>query len=290
MRGKGILFFLLLTGLPLCAQWDIVDEVFIPPTYYVGDSVLLQFRLVWDDEREVMPPEVVPQSEWLEIESVSVEQDGYEAQVTLRFRSYMTGTRSLPPLELGDIKVDSLKIFTTSLVEQEDARELRGIRDNLDFPGIKLLIPLFLILLVSAPYALFILLRYLAERFKVILRILASSGPRRKIRRLQKKLEKQVDDKGHEREFYIDFSVGLRIYLSERVSADFLSMTTRDMKSYGPVPVESSLWEEVTTLLKAADLVKFAGERISRKDKVYALAVLDRLIENLEKEEIRADL
>jgi hypothetical protein len=290
MRRFYTALLLFLVTLTLSAQWDIVDEVFIPPNYYVGDSVLYQFRLVWDDEKELTPPEELPSLEWLEFDSVTVEQEGYEAQVTIRFRSYMTGTRSLPILDLGEIQVDSLKIFTSSLVEQEDIKELRGIRDNLDFPGIKFLLPLFLILLISSPYVLFLLVKYLIGRIWLLVKLIFSSGPRRKIQRLMTKLDKRIDDNGREKDFYIDLSSGIRTYLTERTGTDYLSMTTRDMKKLRKSPVDRVLWIELTELLMTADLVKFAGEKISRKHKVHCLSVLKSFIENLEKEENDADL
>ncbi|MBN2627624.1 MAG: hypothetical protein JXA95_13230 [Spirochaetales bacterium] len=285
-------FFLILflSAMGLYAQWDIVDEVFVPPTFYVGDSVLLQFRLVWTGEKELTPPAELPRSEWLEIESVTVDQKSYEAYVAIRFKSYMVGTRSLPPLELGDITLDSLKIFTSSLVEQEKVGELRGLRKNSDFPGIGLLIPVFLLLIICSPYLLFILLRMIFGRLRSLIRWLLRSGPRRRISRLYRKLQTRVEDSGEERDFFIAYSQGIRTYLSERTGRDFLSLTTRDMMGISPPPVRRKLWDELTDLLKMADLVKFAGERTGRKDKLRSLEVLSEFIENLEKEDFDADL
>ena len=268
----------------------MVDEVFIPPTYYVGDSVLLQFRLVWDEEKELAPPSALPQADWLVIDSIDVEQEGYEARVAVRFRSYMVGTRSLPEIDLGGIKLDSLKIFTSSLVEQEGVRELRGIRPNLNYSGIRLLIPLFLLILVCSPYMLFLLGRYLSERVHLLVKWLYHSGPRRRMKRLIGRLEGRIDDNGKERVFYIDISDGVRTYLSERTGLDCRSMTTRDIRILTPPPVEAALWDELAELLRTADLVKFAGERISRKEKVRSLDVMKRFLDNLEKEESVADL
>ncbi|MDC7219718.1 MAG: hypothetical protein PQJ59_07250 [Spirochaetales bacterium] len=289
MRRIGFIGLILFGLQSLCAQWDVVEEVFIPPTYYVGDPVLLQFRLVWENEKVLNPPEVLPGSEWLEIESVTVEQTGYEALVNVRFRSFITGTRSLPPLELGDITVDTLKIFTSSLVEEHDIREIQGIRENLNFPGMKILIPFFLLFLISLPYLLYLFIHLVVDKLKVLFRILFSSGPRRKVSRLVKKLETRLDDKERERAFYIDLSSGIRTYLTERTGRDFHSMTTRDIRYLNPPPVEAALWRELVELLKMADLVKFAGERISRKDKVHSLSVMHRFIESLEKEDHDAD-
>ncbi len=287
---RPYLLLLLLLPASLSAQWDMVDEVFIPPTFYVGDSVLLQFRLVWEGEKELKAPETLPQSEWLELESVTVDQSGYEANVTVRFKSYMVGTRSLPTLELGDIVLEDLKIFTSSLVEQEKVQTLRGLRDNLDFPGINLLIPLFLLVLICSPYLLYLLFRQIYFHAVTLFRWILRSGPRRRIRHLAAKLNARVEDSGREREFFIAYSNGVRRYLTERTGRDFLSLTTRDMKGLNPPPVDRVTWEQLTELLRTADLVKFAGERIGRKEKVRSLEILGNFIENLEKEDFNADL
>ena len=290
IRLLPVLFFSLLASFSLYAQWDVVDEVFVPPTYYVGDSVLLQFRLVWEDEKELSVPEILPRADWLEIESIDVEQEGYEAQVSIRFKSYMTGTRSLPPVNLGDITIESMKIFTNSLVEQEKVRELRGIRPNLNFSGIKLLIPLFLIILICSPYVCFLAGRFLAERIRILFRWLSHSGPRRRMSRLIKRLESRVDENGKERNFYIDISEGVRAYLSERTGLDCHSMTTRDLKNLPHPPVDGTVWNDISDLLRTADLVKFAGEHISRKERVRSLEVMKEFLASLEREEKIADL
>jgi hypothetical protein len=83
---------------------------------------------------------------------------------------------------------------------------------------------------------------------------------------------------------------GIRSYLTERVEKDYSSMTTRDMERNTIPRVSNYLWNNLILLLKMADLVKFAGEKISRKDKVWSMGVLAELIETIEKETNSADL
>jgi hypothetical protein len=38
------------------SSWEIIEEVFIPPVYFVGDSVLYQFRIVLEEGEEIVAP------------------------------------------------------------------------------------------------------------------------------------------------------------------------------------------------------------------------------------------
>jgi hypothetical protein len=272
------------------SSWEIIEEVFIPPVYFVGDSVLYQFRIVLEEGEEIVAPSELPETEWMIVESLDYVQNLSEVQISLRFKSFQTGTRTLPTIDLGAGKLDNLKIFTSSLSEQNDITEIYGIRDNLDFPGIKVIIAFFLIILFSSPYFIALGVRFFYGYLHRLIKWIMKSGPRIKIRRVEKKLLSRVDTSGNERAFFTELSRGIRSYLTERVEKDYSSMTTRDMERNTIPRVSNYLWNNLILLLKMADLVKFAGEKISRKDKVWSMGVLAELIETIEKETNSADL
>lgn len=285
MRRFFFAFLFALISHSLFAQWDVVEELFVPPQYYMGDSVLLQFRIVMDKEMEIVAPSQLPSSEWLEIESVHVQQEGYEALVSIHFRSFQTGTRTLPPLSLGEISLDSLKIFTSSLAEENNIKEIRGIRENQNFPGIGILLGLFILLLIFSPYLMILAIRMMIQKMNSLYKWLLRGGPRRRVKRLMNKLETRVEDSGQERDFYIDLSQGIRSYLSDQTGSDYFSLTTRDMRSNRCGGIGRELWSSVIELLTMADLVKFAGQKVTRKDKLWSMEILKELINTVERED-----
>lgn len=271
-------------------SWDKTNEIFIPPHYYVGDTVLHQFDLVLEEGETVAMAEELPRAEWVILENMEMARLGNVVKVSLWFTSFQTGTRTLPPLDLGGVLVDDIQIFTASLSEERDIREIRGIRDNLDYPGIKVILGILILLAVTAPYFLYMGLRIIYRHIHLFTKRIMRSGPRRRINRLRKGLTLRLDDIGRERDFFVDLSQGIRRYLSERLGRDYLSMTTRDMALTSPIRGHSYLWNNTMGLMKMADMVKFAGEKVGRKDMIWSLQILNELIAAIEEEEKHADL
>ena len=82
MRGRSlhILPLLLLLSLPLAGQSaGRVDSIhFLPPEYFVGDTVEMRIVLTAAPGARITPPAALPESDWLLFRNARVEESGGE--------------------------------------------------------------------------------------------------------------------------------------------------------------------------------------------------------------------
>ena len=133
MRKSLLLLTLLFSGIfSLSAQeYQQLNVRFLPPDYYVGDTVELQFTLRSGGSPNLRVPDLLPDPGWVKLLSLNVEKQGEDHRLTIRFIPYYPGTRSLPSLDLGDLTLRDIKIYTSSVMAADSDRELAGIRENL---------------------------------------------------------------------------------------------------------------------------------------------------------------
>lgn len=287
---KCLTFFMLFLALSsLWGQWILERETFIPPEYYVGDSVLLEVVLRSETPSVLELPQEFPQLDWLEVDSISLDQQGDLVLIKIAFRSYYPGARALPDLNFGSLTLGGITLFTSSMSEQLDVRDIRGLRDPFLLPGSIFFALLGLLLLLGLPPGLFFLIRFVWRRVAQLLKRMRLKAPyRRFIRTLQwLSLPEQMAD---QREFYTGLTAGLRAYLSERTQMDYSSCTTRELSSRGLNGASPQDWKKVIHLLKQADLVKYAGADVQKDQMVQDLSWIEDFTKHWEEEERHAYL
>jgi hypothetical protein len=98
--------------------YEILQTVSLPPRSYVGDRVELRIRLRTLVSASVQAPEKPPQSEWIDIDTVEVIPAGDAYEVRIVYASFHPGTQTLPPIQLKDVRLENLKIYTNSVVAE----------------------------------------------------------------------------------------------------------------------------------------------------------------------------
>lgn len=277
-----------LPGLPAAGQDEpgrtgVIETVFLPPRFYVGDRVELRLRLQVGEGTRLEPVTLVTEKEWLSVEEVQVApRGGGEAEVRIYFVSFYPGTTRLPELSLGDIRLADLDITTLSVLDRENGSRLRGPRGQLPLPGTRLKLAALLLAAVALPAGFYLLWRRLLAEARRLSSRRRRRRPylraRRELRSLQQGLA-GLDSRG----FFIRLSRLLKAYLGERLALPVLSRTTRELAAASP-RLSPGAWEEVTAVLGLSDLAKFSAHSSPAAEMAGTLKRVSDLIERLEEE------
>jgi len=230
IRISLILVLLLLPYISISADTgiNIIDTVFIPREYYVGDRVELRIQLNIEDGYTLQPPMDLPESSWININSVEIAGGEKNPELRIVFTSFIPGTRSLPSLDLGEIVLNSVKIHTSSLIDST-GRNFIGIADQLLLPGTKLGFGVLVGILFMGPISIIMLLGPLRRKIAHLIKKGNSRRPFKRLNRVLRELEAQIAGISCRR-FYIRLSAAVREYLSKRSDIDFITLTTADME------------------------------------------------------------
>lgn len=290
----SFLFFLAAWGMAgggeaAAQEYSILQSFFLPPQYYVGDRVELRLRVVPEEELVLEGPGSLPKDDTVEYHDVSVKDMGREYQVLITFSSYAPGRQELPPLSLGDITLEGLRINTASLAE-EGYSELQEPRPQAVIPSSRLILTLAAGLLLAVPLGGFFLYRILRDQGRRVLVWYQENRPRRQMIRHLRNLKGRVLELDR-RDFYSQFSVGLRKYLSLRLGRDCNSATTRELVQILRAALPPHLAERFFSLFEVADLVKFGSRYSSVEEQVDHLReCLEAVLELEGKEGRHVDL
>lgn len=281
---KSLLILLLFQAFLLSAadNYQIQNLRFLPPEYYVGDTVEMSFLLKTDQRHDFSVPDEFPDPGWVNILSMDVVSKGNEAEIKIRLIPYYPGTRALPPITFGDLEVVDLKIFTSSLLNLESSRELEGIQAPLLIPGTRAIGALVVTLLLGLPVLLVVLYRFITHRTGQIIKTYKINLPYRQFQRLVRKIRRSMVNMP-EKEFYMTFTGGLKKYLSTRFHQDLSSSTTSEIESLlGRSRIHDTLGLSLVNLFHRIDRVKFAGEKMLYSDREQLLREVEEVSEALE--------
>ena len=252
-----IIVLILLSGVSLGADTGInsVDTIFLPKEYYVGDKVELRIKLTIEEGYTLQLPENIPESSWINFHSVEITKIDKNSELRIVFTSFIPGTRSLPPLNLGGVVLNSVKLHTSSLIDST-GNDFAGIAGQLLLPGTKLMLVIGVGTLFLGPLLVLMLLGPLRKKITEFVRI---GRGRRPIKRLNKILRELEDQKGRIscRRFYIRLSREVREYLSKRSEIDFTTLTTQDMSLALNRVVNTEFAGNISEMMKLADSIKF---------------------------------
>lgn len=252
-----IIVLIFLPGVSIGADTGInsVDTIFLPKEYYVGDKVELRIKLTIEEGYTLQLPENIPELSWMNFHSIEITKIDKNSELRIVFTSFIPGTRSLPPLNLGGVVLDSVKLHTSSLIDST-GNDFVGIADQLLLPGTKLILVLVVGTLFLGPLLVLMLLGPLRKKITDFVRI---GRGRRPIKRLNKILRELEDQKGRIscRRFYIRLSREVREYLSKRSDVDFITLTTQDMSLALNKVVNTEFADNISEMMKLSDSIKF---------------------------------
>jgi hypothetical protein len=252
----SLLIFTATAGLSAQNSYTVKQMFFLPPTYYVGDLVELRVRVAAD----VVPtePRELPEPGWSLIRDVRVIPISGEYDIRIAFSSYVSGSRTLPPIVLGDLILDDLRIDTESLLS-EPLPKAETVFDPSYLPGSRLLLSLAVGLLLLVP-----LLSYFSVIWirKLILKLHQIRTERRPLRNLTEILEElqAIPSPVNNRNFYIKLTGGFRHYLARKFGEEISSLTSEELENTltARCPEVPELTQVAGELLRF-DSIKFGG-------------------------------
>ena len=275
-------FILVLCSSPLFAQeFTIMDSIFLPPRYYVGDPV--EMRIVVRSrfaDAMTIPPEI-PQPSWGRIQDIRILERGLDREVRIRFTAFETGTKTLPPLNLGPLVFEDLSIFVTSLLPSTDI-DVRGLRGQVLIPGTQVFIIAAIGLIILLPLLWYLVFRALLRGIKKLYQVYKDGKPFRRMQRQLKTLRNSADSiQG--RDFYIALLQEIREYLSRRFAISAFSLTTQELGSVFQkyVPEEADR-KTLNELFRHGDLVKFAHQPSTMTSRMAHLEQMERILTEVE--------
>ncbi len=276
-------FFLIRSGFVFSdTGLKVKDVVFLPKVFYVGDKVELRVTLQPEKGKLIKLPEELPLSEWLTYDAVTLKKGKGTVSLRIAFTSYAPGTRTLPPLKLGDTLLDSVKIHTASVLE-DGTIVFKGIKKPLLIPGTKLLLGIIIALLFVGPV---FILGFAGTLKKKIHRAAASRRGRRPKKQLLKVLKglQEERDRISSRQFYFKLSDAYRKYLSQRTGIDFMTTTSTDFgRNLGKVIKDKTMVRSAAAMVIFSDSIKFGGVTVSSRRKEHDLGIVKESVLSIEK-------
>jgi hypothetical protein len=257
---------------------SITEAVVIPPVFTVGDAVEMRVTLVLPEGKELRPIEALPVQAWLVFQDVKIRHDPPFEHVTIKFVPFAPGEKVLPPLTLGDVILDSLRITTVSVLEPESsssmavATGLQPPRDQLPLPHTELILLLAFVLVVILPLAVWRFLGPVVTLVAALLKHLERHRPYHRLVKDSRKLEAKISGLSGP-EFYTQLLLLARNYLSRRFGRDVSSYTALEVQQMlGPLaPGTSGGWEQ---LFHKADVVRFDSRNPDDVERAYDLDTL----------------
>lgn len=265
----------------LGAQAILNDIKFVPPTFFVGDEVELYLSFDLDGPVAVEVPGSLPESDWVEINSISVETDEKTVRVIISFIPFAAGTRTLPTMELGALQLIDIKVPTHSIL-QNAHDGVRALRGQLLMPGTKLAVALILSLAAMAPFLGYGLVRFGWNWYRNSRALYRIGRPARRLRRLLKKLKAGIGTVTAST-WYYQLTEGLRNYMSARTGHDCSSSTTAEISLMQEFSNRSTPQVRLLEVLKEGDMVKFAGQLADDRSLIRTLETVNAVVEEWEK-------
>jgi hypothetical protein len=276
---KKYLFFLLIAAHGAFSQGTIsIDSNVDRASILIGDVFTYTVNISHDEDVQIISPSLAQNLGMFEIRdykvSPPVEQDGKIVEQTQYMLStFDTGEYEIPPLEIGytiglDTVINVIKtkpmVVNVASLNPDEAGDIRDIKPPLEPPkSFTRLIILVIIVVLAIGISVF--LYYYFKRRKEGKALL----PRRQkpprpaheiaLEDLQKLLESDLLSTGRVKQYYIELSEIIRIYIENRFYIVSLEMTTDQL--LGEMEKENltpDYIETVKEFLINCDLVKFA--------------------------------
>ncbi len=274
----------LLCALPAAAQpaYTVLESGTVPLRSYVGDPIELRVRLRLAAAPRpgsaaplLAAPKKLPSAPWVELRQVRVSAAGAgEWDVRVSLVSFAPGPARIPALDLGAILLDGLTIHTASIVQEKKVDRLAPPRDQLVVPGTQRRLAIAAALLIGCPIAGALLGGRLLRLARAVDARRRRAQPWSRLLKTLRRLRGRLDRLGG-REFYIDLTAALRVYLERRHGLEATTATTRELGERlralaacePPAGSESAeAVDGLARLFERGDWVKFGGAAADRRE------------------------
>ncbi len=288
----GLLAVLCAPSAAAQAGYAVLESGTAPLRYYVGDPVELRLRVrvaAGAKGGDLRAPAKMPSAPRLDVQRVLVAPlGGGEWDVRIDFVSFAPGQMRLPRLDLGAVVLDDLRVQTASILEEKRADRPAPPREQLFVPGTALRLALAAAAVIGGP----LLAAWLAARAVRVGRGLARrrrlalpwSRLQRALRRLRLRSARLAG-----REFYIELTAALRVYLERRHGLAATTATTRELgerlRVLAPSGGEREAADGLARLFAWGDWVTFGGAAAGPEERIAAVESAGACSRRLEERE-----
>ncbi len=275
------LSLLLLSAVTLQAEPRVMSVHFLPPEYFVGDTV--EMRVVLDPDGEsILSPAALPRADWMVFRDAAVAQVGDSLELRLFFSSFAPGTRTLPDVNFRGYTLKGMKIHTSSILDENDSGEIAELQGQLYLPGTLFLIFITAFFVFAGPVIVISSAGFVRRRTHSLFLTLSRRRPYWRLRRDLKELSSQTLIMP-DRDFYYALSDAVRSYISRRTGIDCITTTIHEIRMVmlDIFPQQDSAMRLIH-FLEYADTIKFAGREAGAAQKGDDLLRLRELSADME--------
>ncbi len=261
-------------------KYAIADEVFVPPQYTVGDHVELRLSLLPKTGVQIIASRELPSQPWLKILGVNAHPEGALVRVTVKFIPFAPGSKTLPPLPLGDVVLSGIRIHTASVLNPQNPGDLAPPQPPLALPQTDLYLELGLFLVLVLPFVVWKLFRPISS---LCGGLKTRTSRKKPFHRLEKGLKKLSLKAGQlpGPEFYTEFSLLVRRYLTDRLKKPMMAATPLDLSEM--LRLLPSAWSaEWIRLVHRADVVRFDSRQPALAERYEDIAAVKAQVALLE--------
>lgn len=258
------------------------SAVFSPQSFHVGDRITITINTLLQNDAAIEEPDNLPVSQWFVINRMQIDRSNETVVIIIEMISFYPGVRTLPPIYLGDYRLEHITIQTSSVLSS-DTERFGELKSQVLIPFTRLLLGLALGLLILVPLVGVRLFNYVRRFFRVMFARHRFDLPRRS---LDKKLEyltskiNEMDDQ----QFYISLIMGFRHYLSKRLVPDCKSATTSEMHMILLQHINLQRTNQIISLFKYSDQIKFGHDSASETEKRRHVNLVTDIMAEIEEE------
>jgi len=262
---------------------SIINSYFSPSQYYVGDEALLHLEILKEEGLSLSPVIEIPEHKWVDIRDVQLTEGDDSYRVVILFVSYFTGSQTLPDISIGDMTLSGLKIYTESLIT-EDNPSISEPKGNLLIPGTRTFLVFAAFLLIMIPL---LVLGVFRKGWTFIRGLFIQYRHGQILKRLENRLELLRRDMAvlDDAEFYDKLIEALRGYLEARLEVPLSAATTQELNYFIGDRLEYRHKSFVGELFRYGDMVKFAHNRAPLGDRRDHMEGVDAMVHSLEGED-----
>ena len=161
---------------------------------------------------------------------------------------------------------------------------LQSLSPQMVPPGTNLFVVFILIGVVFGPYIIFLIVKTLYYSIKLAIKKYKRERPFRGYYKVLKQLRGNIEN-NTVRSFYVVITEQLRVYLSQRFNKEFYSATTMEMSLLLRDIMDKDSTEELLSICRFADLVKFSHTNASTLHREKDLRTIIDIVYQLEGKE-----
>lgn len=257
---------------------------FLPANFYVGDLVEIRISLLEIPNDFYFDPVLYRKTSSLFWEIKNISYDIPSQKITISFISFAIGRQILPPINVSkNYTIEGLSISTLSLASETS--EIQSLKKPLLASGTE--ISFFIIVLISLIVPIFLVRIFgkIIDFFKKQKKLFFYKKPYKWFISEIKFCRKLISDPSAYH-FFSRTNKSLRVYLTHRLSENFDTLTTQELKVFlkNKNYFDFQETEILIDFFRLTDFVKFADYEVDNKTREAFLEDITKICQKFEKQ------